>query len=93
MRAATPQRKPGQAEGVWPGTPPTCQGDLLENQLIGTPEQVAAQVRRYVDIGITQIVINAAQPERAKESRHRSLKRFAREVAPEFSATFVAAAE
>jgi hypothetical protein len=50
-------------------------------------------VRRYVDIGITQIVINAAQPDRTKEGRHRSLRRFARQVAPDFSATFATAAE
>jgi alkanesulfonate monooxygenase SsuD/methylene tetrahydromethanopterin reductase-like flavin-dependent oxidoreductase (luciferase family) len=66
---------------------------FIENQLIGTPDQVAAQVQRYRDIGITQIAINTAQPDRPKASRHRSLERFARDVAPKFSSMFAAAAE
>jgi len=66
---------------------------FIKNQLIGTPDQVAAQVQRYRDIGITQIAINTAQPDRPKASRHRSLERFARDVAPKFSSTFAAAAE
>ena len=55
---------------------------FLEHQLVGTPEQVAAQVRRYREIGITQFAINTAQPSRPAESRHRSMERFAREVIP-----------
>jgi len=42
---------------------------FLENQLVGTPDQVAAQVERYLDIGVTQIAINTAQPERPADSR------------------------
>ena len=55
---------------------------FLEHQLMGTPEQVAAQVRRYREIGITQFAINTAQPSRPAESRRRSMERFAREVIP-----------
>ena len=51
-------------------------------QIVGTPEQVAAQVRRYREIGITQFAINTAQPGRPAESRRRSMERFAREVIP-----------
>jgi len=66
---------------------------FIKNQLIGTPEQVATKVQQYRDIGITQITINTAQPSRPKDSRHRSLHRFAREVAPKFSRAFATAAE
>ena len=55
---------------------------FLEHQLVGTPEQVAAQVRRYREIGITQLAINTAQPGRPAESRRRSMERFARDVIP-----------
>ena len=55
---------------------------FLENQLVGTPEQVAAQVQRYREIGITQFAINTAQPTRPTASRRRSMERFAREVIP-----------
>ncbi|MDE0390477.1 MAG: LLM class flavin-dependent oxidoreductase [Rhodospirillales bacterium] len=55
---------------------------FLEHQLVGTPAQVAAQVRRYREIGVTQFAINTAQPGRPAESRHRSMERFAREVIP-----------
>ncbi len=55
---------------------------FLAHQLVGTPAQVAAQVRRYRDIGVTQFAINTAQPGRPKESRRRSMERFAREVMP-----------
>ena len=55
---------------------------FLEHQLVGTPEQVAAQVRRYRAIGVTQFAINTAQPGRPTASRRRSLQRFAREVIP-----------
>ncbi len=66
---------------------------FIENQLVGTPDQVAAQVQRYLDIGITQVAINTAQPDRPTDSRRRSMERFAREVAPRFSGAFAAAAE
>ena len=55
---------------------------FLEHQLVGTPAQVAAQVRRYREIGVTQFAINTAQPGRPTASRHRSMERFAREVIP-----------
>ena len=55
---------------------------FLEHQLVGTPAQVAAQVRRYREIGVTQFAINTAQPGRPAESRRRSMERFAREVIP-----------
>ena len=55
---------------------------FLEQQLVGTPEQVAAQVRRYRAIGVTHFAINTAQPSRPTASRRRSMERFAREVIP-----------
>ena len=55
---------------------------FLEHQLVGTPEQVAQQVRRYREIGVTQFAINTAQPGRPAESRRGSMERFAREVMP-----------
>ena len=55
---------------------------FLMHQLVGTPEQVAAQVRRYREIGITQFAINTAQPGRPAASRRRSMERFVREVIP-----------
>ena len=55
---------------------------FLEHQFVGTPEQVAAQVRRYREIGVTQFAINTAQPGRPAESRRGSMERFAREVMP-----------
>ena len=55
---------------------------FLEHQLVGTPAQVAAQVRRYRAVGVTQFAINTAQPGRPAASRHRSMERFAREVIP-----------
>ena len=56
---------------------------FLEHQLVGTPAQVASQVRRYREIGVTQFAINTAQPGRPAESRRRSMERFAREVLPQ----------
>ena len=55
---------------------------FLEHQLVGTPEQVAAPMRRYREIGVTQFAINTAQPGRPALSRHRCMERFAREVIP-----------
>ncbi len=55
---------------------------FLEHQLVGTPEQVAAQVRRYREFGVTQFAINTAQPGRPAASRRGSMERFAREVMP-----------
>ena len=56
---------------------------FLEHQLVGTPEQVAQQVRRYREIGVTQFAINTAQPGRPAASRRCSMERFAREVIPQ----------
>ena len=55
---------------------------FLEHQLVGTPEQVAAQLRCYRAIGMTQFAINTAQPGRPAASRRSSMERFAREVMP-----------
>ena len=55
---------------------------FLEHQLVGTPEQVARQVQRYREIGVTQFAINTAQPGRPAESRRGAMERFAREVIP-----------
>ncbi len=57
---------------------------FIVNQLVGTPDTVAERVARYLDIGITHVCINTAQPGRSEQSRRASLRRFAEEVAPRF---------
>ena len=57
---------------------------FIENQLVGTPDTVAERVARYLDLGITHVCINTAQPGRPEASRRTSLRRFAEEVAPGF---------
>ena len=61
---------------------------VIEHQLVGTPDEVAERVRRYLDIGITHIVINTAQPGRPERSRRECMRRFAEEVAPRFAPAF-----
>ena len=57
---------------------------FIANQLVGTPAVVAERVARYLDLGITHVCINTAQPGRSEASRRTSLRRFAEEVAPVF---------
>ncbi len=57
---------------------------FIANQLVGTPDTVAERIARYLDIGITHVSINTAQPGRSEQSRRTSLRRFAEEVAPGF---------
>ena len=57
---------------------------FIANQLVGTPDTVAERVQRYLDLGITHVCINTAQPGRAEASRRASLRRFAEEAAPGF---------
>ena len=78
----TYERNVQQMERMEAMADPTNLPPFLEHQLVGTPAQVAAQVRRYREIGVTQFAINTAQPDRPAESRHHSMERFAREVIP-----------
>ncbi len=61
---------------------------VIEHQLVGTPDEVAERVQRYLDVGITHVVINTAQPGRPERSRNECMRRFAEEVAPRFAPAF-----
>ncbi len=78
----TYERNVAQMERMEAMADPANLPPFLDHQLVGTPEQVAAQLRRYREIGVTQFAINTAQPGRPTASRRRSLERFAREVIP-----------
>ncbi len=78
----TYERNVAQMERMEAMADPANLPPFLEHQLVGTPEQVAARVRRYRAIGVGLFAINTAQPGRPAASRRRSMERFAREVIP-----------
>ena len=78
----TYERNVAQMERMEAMADPANLPPFLDHQLVGTPQQVAAQVRRYREIGVTLFAINTAQPGRPAASRRRSMERFAREVIP-----------
>jgi len=67
-------------------------GPWMDLQLIGSPATVRRQVARYAEAGFDRIVVQTAYAGVPRALRHESLRRFAREVAPEFSARFRKAA-
>ena len=71
---------------------PANRPPVIEHQLVGTPDVVAERVQRYLDIGVTHIVINTAQPDRSEHSRNDCLRHFSEHVAPRFAPSFGAVA-
>lgn len=59
-----------------------------EAQLIGSPETVARRVQAFVDAGFNHLILHAATPGTPRDVQHRWTERFAREIAPRFSAAF-----
>ena len=54
---------------------------VAQSILAGSAEQIADQIRPYVDAGVTHIIMNIQPPYDAE-----LLRRFAREVIPKFRA-------
>ena len=57
-------------------------------QFFGTPKTIRRQVERYLELGFNKFIVTTNTPGIPKRLRHEWLTRFAREVAPEFAASF-----
>ena len=57
-------------------------GSLIDVSFIGSPDTVAAKVRRYLDLGYDYLLLNASTPGMPEAMRHDWLTRFARDVVP-----------
>lgn len=60
--------------------------DYMSMNLIGTPDTVERRITELADIGFNDIIITNAIYGVPRETRHAMLERFAREVAPRFTA-------
>ena len=69
------------------GSPETM-GPWVDQQLVGTPATIRRQVQAYLDIGFNYFIIQVATYGVPRAVRHDMLRRFATEIAPEFSARF-----
>lgn len=57
----------------------------IDLQAVGTPATAAARIQAYIDLGFNKFVIHAATVGVPRAVRHDVLKRFAAEVAPNFT--------
>jgi alkanesulfonate monooxygenase SsuD/methylene tetrahydromethanopterin reductase-like flavin-dependent oxidoreductase (luciferase family) len=76
----------GQFAGMRAKTDPANIPGWAEYQLVGSPETVAERVQEYVDIGFNHLFLHTATPGVPHDVRRVWTKRFAQEVAPQFSA-------
>ena len=69
-------------------TDPANLNPLVDISLIGSPRTVMARMQQYVDCGFNSFILQTGLPGMPEELRHTWLSRFAREIAPHFSAKF-----
>ena len=62
--------------------------DFIDLQLMGSPETVRRKLQSYVDLGFDKFVVTTNTPGIPQALRHQWLRRFANEVAPDFSSAF-----
>jgi alkanesulfonate monooxygenase SsuD/methylene tetrahydromethanopterin reductase-like flavin-dependent oxidoreductase (luciferase family) len=74
-----------QFEGMKRMTDPANIPPWTNGNFVGTPEHVAGEVRKYLDVGFNHFLIQTATPGVPLETRRRWWKRFATEVMPEVS--------
>lgn len=55
---------------------------ILDRNLVGTPESVAAQITRLRSIGFDYFIVSNATAGVPREARHRMMRRFTEEVVP-----------
>ncbi|MDA0705008.1 MAG: LLM class flavin-dependent oxidoreductase [Proteobacteria bacterium] len=67
---------------------PEQMGPWIDLQFVGTPATVRRQVQVYIDIGFNRFIIQVATYGVPRAVRHEMLRRFATDVAPEFSDRF-----
>jgi alkanesulfonate monooxygenase SsuD/methylene tetrahydromethanopterin reductase-like flavin-dependent oxidoreductase (luciferase family) len=75
----------GQFAGMKAKTDPANIPSWAAYQLVGSPETVAERVQEYVDIGFNHLFLHAATPGVPHDVRRVWTKRFAEEVAPQFT--------
>jgi alkanesulfonate monooxygenase SsuD/methylene tetrahydromethanopterin reductase-like flavin-dependent oxidoreductase (luciferase family) len=59
--------------------------NFISLQFFGSPETIRRRVQSYIDAGFDKFIVTANTPDIPKSLRHHWLRRFAREVAPDFS--------
>jgi len=64
----------------------------VRTQLIGTPEMICERIRDMNKFGVNYFLCSAALPGMPQDFRQEMYTKFAREVAPQFSAEFASAA-
>jgi alkanesulfonate monooxygenase SsuD/methylene tetrahydromethanopterin reductase-like flavin-dependent oxidoreductase (luciferase family) len=76
----------GQFAGMKAKTDPANIPAWAEYQLVGSPDTVASKTARYIEAGFNHIFVHAATPGVPHNVRRQWTERFAREVAPRFTA-------
>jgi alkanesulfonate monooxygenase SsuD/methylene tetrahydromethanopterin reductase-like flavin-dependent oxidoreductase (luciferase family) len=76
----------GQFAGMKAKTDPANIPAWAEFQLVGSPDTVASKTARYIEAGFNHIFVHAATPGVPRDVRRQWTERFAREVAPRFTA-------
>src|SRR5690606_35073481 len=67
---------------------PANLGPFSALQFFGTPKTIRRQVGRYTALGFNKFIVTVNTPGIPQKLRHEWLTRFARDVAPEFAASF-----
>lgn len=75
---------------AWPQTLPELSREQLEERIrsgqriVGTPDECAANVRQYADVGCDQIIFGVLASTQPQETARRSVELFGRHVIPRF---------
>jgi len=69
-------------------TDPANLDPVIAVSLIGSPKTVTAQLEKYIDCGFNSFILQTGLPGMPQHLRQNWLTRFAREIAPHFSARF-----
>jgi len=67
---------------------PANVGPFMNQSLVGTPETIARRIEGLAEIGFNYFLVSCTVPGVPQSLRHEQYERFAKEVAPHFSAAF-----
>lgn len=63
-------------------------GPFLDVSLVGSPQTIKERLQKYIDVGFNYVILLTGTPGVPLEDRQVWLRRFAEEIAPEFSSNF-----